>query len=181
MPVAKRSRTPGRQAAALAFAGFGAILAIVGLFVWLDNERKGTANNTVWSPVPEEGNIFSPGPAAALADFVDETGPILFADTAGQDRDVFIQHLGDDPLSGWSTFGVRPADASRECSVEWQPESETFVDACDGTVYPADGTGLPQYETSVIGGSLVVDLVPEDEDGVDSVVADDADDGETSG
>ncbi len=172
MPVAKRSRTPGRQAAVLAVAGLTAILSIIGLFVWLDNERQGASTNAVWSPVPDEGNIFSPGPADALAQFVDETGPILLADTAGQDRDVWIQHLGDDVSTGWITFGVRQPDAPRDCSAEWRPDDATFVDSCDGTVYPEDGSGLPRYETTVINGRVVVDLVPEDEDGVDSVLED---------
>ncbi len=174
MPVAKRSRTPGRQAAVLAFAGLGAILTIIGLFVWLDNERQRGTGPSVWSPAPGEGNIFSPGLASELSEFIDETGPLLFADTAGRDRDVWIQHLGDDPTTGWTAFAVRQADATRECSTTWEPETREFADACSEAVYPADGTGLPAYEITVNGDRLIVDLVPGDEATIDGATDDDS-------
>ncbi len=47
-----------------------------------------------------------------LADEIAERGPILYSDVASGDRDVFLQHVGDDIDRGWLVFAARPVDAA---------------------------------------------------------------------
>ena len=50
---------------------------------------------------------FDAGLAPDRAAEIAERGPILLPDVAGNARDVFIQHLGPDPYSGWLAFDAR--------------------------------------------------------------------------
>ena len=120
-------------------------------------------------PRSAEGARLAQGAAAQI----DEGGPILYADAAGGDRDIVLQHLGDDPDSGWLAFAARPGGVSRECSIQWQagpsgdPSDGVFLlldgsgdetQACDGREFPADGEGLAQYPVTVADNRLDVDL-----------------------
>lgn len=105
--------------------------------------------------------------ADRLAEEIDRNGPILYADVAGGTRDIVLQHLGDDPDRGWFVFAARPAGAPRECTVRWVDDDGVFrlLDgdgdvrgACDGSEYPPDGAGLPQYPVELRGDHLEVDL-----------------------
>ena len=58
-----------------------------------------------------------------------------------------------------STVEVHPAGESKSCTVKWNGSTHTFHDPCSGHDYPADGTGLVRYQTTVQkNGDLVVDL-----------------------
>jgi hypothetical protein len=109
--------------------------------------------------------------AEPLAAEVDERGPILYADTAGGDRDIVLQHLGDDPQTGWVALAARPPGVPRDCTVRWDGDDRVFrlLDAegevrgaCDGREFPPDGEGLPTYPVTVRDGRLDVDLNAED-------------------
>jgi hypothetical protein len=98
-------------------------------------------------------------PAAELAPAIEREGPFLLPDLAGGDSDIFLQHLGPDDTDGWLAIAARPPTAARDCLLEWVPDDATFVDSCDGTVYPADGEGLPRYPVQLDAeGNLEVDL-----------------------
>ena len=78
-----------------------------------------------------------------------------------------MQHIGDDPSTGWFAIDARsPSDADGcESGLVWAPERALFVDSCapDDT-FAADGGGLLQYDIVVdADGTLVVDL-NQDED-----------------
>ena len=140
----------------LALAGVLGVGAMILLVVWIsDQARQGEVGIRIGD------DTFRPGQADTLADFIAEEGPMLVPDVAGGDRDVILQHLGEDPRRGWHAFAARPPDASRDCVAEWQPDSTRFVDSCDGTVYPADGEGLPMFPVRVdTDGELEVVVVP---------------------
>jgi hypothetical protein len=128
----------------LAVAGILGVGAMALLVAWIsDQAREGEISIRIGD------DTFRPGSAENLAQFVAEDGPMLVPDVAGGDRDLILQHLGDDPSTGWHAFAARPLQASRDCVVEWQPDAEHFVDSCDGTVYPADGEGLPAFAVRV--------------------------------
>lgn len=122
----------------------------------------------VWSVVnfasrnPERTNlgdpVFNVGRAARLAKEIDERGPFLFQDplSPGRGRNVYIQHLGDDPVTGWSAIEARLPD-SEACAVTWVIDEDTFVD-CRGDRHPPDGAGLVTYPGTVEGGQVRVDL-----------------------
>jgi hypothetical protein len=107
-------------------------------------------------------DTFDAGLAAKRADAVRRDGPILFSDVASGQRDIYLQHLGGDDRSGWLAFEARRAGTSRDCTLRWDPGGNEFVDPCDGTVVPADGVGLQQYEVTVTDdGEVVVRLNPD--------------------
>ena len=63
----------------------------------------------------EEGTVqvklgadtFTVGQARPKAESIAADGPFLFSDVANGQRDIYVQHLGDDPLTGWSAFDAR--------------------------------------------------------------------------
>jgi hypothetical protein len=102
---------------------------------------------------------FDAGAAPDRAAEIAARGPFLLPDVAGNDRDVFIQHVGADPHEGWLAFAARQTGASRDCTLEWQSERNEFVDPCDGTTIDASGNGLTQYSVEVSdSGEVIVDI-----------------------
>ena len=105
--------------------------------------------------------VFDVGSAKALAPTVDAHGPLLFQDPIrgdGRDLDVYVQHLSGDR---WVAFQAFPPDGDRTCQLRWQHAQHRFTDQCTiGRTYPADGRGLPQFNTVVdrTTGKIVVDL-----------------------
>ena len=87
---------------------------------------------------------FNAGQTERLAEEIDDGGglPFLYQDLVGNDRHLFVQHLGDDPDEGWVAFGAfDPDDPS--CLVVIDREDGVLVNECDESVtYPLDGEGL---------------------------------------
>lgn len=71
-----------------------------------------------------------------------ERGPVLFSDTTGGDRDFIVQHVGGDPLSGWSAFEARRPGQRRECFFAWRGPGERQDDADALSADPASGGGV---------------------------------------
>ncbi|MYH00868.1 MAG: hypothetical protein F4144_15475 [Acidimicrobiaceae bacterium] len=93
-----------------------------------------------------------------------DRGPILFGDVADGERDIILQHLGDDPESGWLAFEARRPGQSRDCFFEWQAGQAEFVNTCDpDDVVDAAGTGLRHFSVAVVDGDVRVDINPEAE------------------
>lgn len=102
---------------------------------------------------------FNAGDAVALADEIAERGPVPWAPLS-RNRSIWINHIGDDPVTGWFAFDVQSPGASNDCVVDWDPEQRLFADNCDATlVYPATGDGLTQFAVWVDDdGNLIVDV-----------------------
>lgn len=152
MPV---QQTRSNRSVIVAVVGLSVgIIAVLALFV------------VAIPSLTEEGKVtvrlgddrFPAGPAEARAASIERDGPILFSDVASGQRDIFVQHLGDDPLEGWLAFDARRPGQGRACTLVWVPGEAVFVDPCDDVVVPADGEGLPQYPAEVVDGGVVVDL-----------------------
>jgi hypothetical protein len=142
-------RTTPRQAVLLGVTG-----VVIGLVV-----LGGLAVLASRGDVRLQGDpVFDAGRTDSQAPAIERDGPILLGDVAGGDRDVYLQHLGDDEDRGWLAFDTRAPGASRDCAVRWVPEGEAFEDPCSGERYPADGEGLRQYPVDVEDGRLTVDL-----------------------
>ena len=158
-PVARSQGHAGR-ALLVAAVGVGVALGVAAGVAALAN--RGSVDVKLGS------ETFADQDADDAAETVAEDGPILYADTAGGDRDIYVQHLGDDPEEGWIAFAARPPGVSRECTIQWDADGEVFrlldssgeeSEECDGREFPADGEGLPSYPVTVdADGKLDVDL-----------------------
>ena len=151
-PVESSGHHAGR-AALVALVGVVVLFGTLGLITLTLKDRN--------SPDLQLGDqTFKAGRAEALAGRIAETGPRLYADVSGRkDRDMILQHIGDDPDSGWFAFLAAPIDKPRDCTWEWQADEEQFRARCDRSLTaPADGQGLPQFEVTVRNGQVDVDL-----------------------
>jgi hypothetical protein len=96
---------------------------------------------------------FDVGPAKRLMGRT----PFLFQDLRGKDLDVWVQHIGADVATGWTTF-LAHTQASRTCAAQYRPKTRTFED-CHKKTYPEDGGDLPHFATTVDSkGEVVVDF-----------------------
>jgi hypothetical protein len=161
MSPVTQSKARSPRAVALAVAGIviGIVLVLVVFVVAVPSlTESGKVEVKLGS------DTFAAGSAEARSATIAETGPILFPDVSGRQRDIFLQHIGDDPTTGWYAFDARRPGQPRDCSLQWNADAREFVDPCDGTVVPADGAGLLAYEVTVTDkGALVIDLNGEDE------------------
>lgn len=104
-------------------------------------------------------DTYDAGPAESRAETVAQDGPLLFSDVSGGQRDIYLQHIGDDPATGWYAFDARRPGQGRACPLDWDVATKQFRDRCDGTVVPADGAGLLTYTVTVTdNGRVVVDF-----------------------
>jgi hypothetical protein len=92
-------------------------------------------------------DTFDAGDAADRSETIADSGPILFPDVAGNQRDIYLQHVADDPASGWLAFDARRPGTDRTCTLEWTGSG--FTDPCGGPDVPPDGQGLVQYTVEV--------------------------------
>ena len=80
---------------------------------------------------------------------VSDNAPLFQADPLGRGRDIWLTEID-------GRFLAFAARGPSTCVVEWQPPE--FVDSCDGTAYPADGTGLLHYPVVVDDDDLAIDI-----------------------
>lgn len=95
---------------------------------------------------------FEVGDAERLAEVIEEGGPLLFQDPLeqggdGRGRDIYVEHQGDDPESGWSAVEV--ATAGTGCRLELDRETRRYRRPCPGNT---------RYPTEVEDGVVVIDL-----------------------
>lgn len=154
-PVAPSS---GHASKALLLAGATILigmLAIWGASVMLTNRHNARA------PHRTLGGVVTLGKAEKLAEQIDKArSPIFFPDVSGNhERDLYLQHRGSDPNTGWSAFLVAVPDAPEGCVWKWNDGRDRFDASCDpGRHAPADGAGLVSYPVRVEEETLKVDL-----------------------
>ncbi|MGH9211009.1 MAG: hypothetical protein ACRD2C_10045 [Acidimicrobiales bacterium] len=148
-PVARSQRHAGR---ALLVAGIAVVLLIAAAWGFSKLGEQGEVEIRLGD------DTFEAGDAERIAAEIGERGPVIYSDVSGGSRDIWVQHRGDDPESGWLAFDVRPPGSPRDCVAEWQADDEVFVASCTGEEFPVDGDGLPQYPVTVEDGDLEVDL-----------------------
>jgi hypothetical protein len=149
-----RRRAPGTRSSILLIAGLAVIAAvlIVVFFVRLSNQPGYRVN--------VGSQEFAIGKAATYAPVVAKGGPLLFQALRGNQLDIFVQHLGADPLLGWSAFEAHAPGEARSCLLRWRQTSHDFVDSCGAHTFPADGAGLNQFAVRVDPKTnLVVNLL----------------------
>jgi hypothetical protein len=102
---------------------------------------------------------FDAGNNERRAESIAADGPLLFSDVAGGQRDIILQHLGEDPNTGWYAFEARRPGQGRECFLRWNAARQEFDDECGGSAVPADGAGLVQFPIEITSkGNVIIDL-----------------------
>lgn len=147
----RRRRTPTRVVVAMAVVAVAFGLGLMYLVARAVSRNPGSANL---------GSEVIRLHAERTAERIEETGPYPLQDPHG-DRDVYLQHVGRDPLRGWVLVlayppGVAPGDT--RCALTWDVARDLFVAPCGGRTFPADGGGLTTFPAPVEEGRVVIDL-----------------------
>lgn len=85
--------------------------------------------------------------------------PTCFNDPISGNRPICVFHTGGSDDEGWVAYDAQVDGCGFEAL---SPEATALVDSCTGRSYPFSGEGLPQYETSVDDGRLVIALTDDD-------------------
>lgn len=121
-----------RRAVVVGAAGVAVGLALIAAVVWL-------AGSSGQVEVRLGDRDFRDLDAARIGAEIAERGPVLFSDVAGGSRDIILQHLGDDPESGWLAFEARRAGQDRRCFFQWRSGDDG--DSGDGGAEDSGGSG----------------------------------------
>jgi hypothetical protein len=99
------------------------------------------------------------GYATDYAPSIADKGPLLLPDLLGQNRPLYLQHVDPDAKKGWIAIQATvPGDPAR-CVIQWHQDDHLFHDPCTGRTYPADGTGLVRFKTTVLPSDRIeIDL-----------------------
>ena len=151
MPVAQ---SQGHAGKALAVAAVAIVLiGVVAAFVAVAASRGDV-------DIRLGDERFPAGQTKRLAEVIEDDGglPFLYPDLVGNDRHLFVQHLGDEPDKGWVAFGAFDPDEP-SCLILIDREDKILVNECDESeTYPLSGEGLKQYPVSVEDGEIFVDV-----------------------
>jgi hypothetical protein len=152
MPVGRTTTRSEIRAIAMVAFGLAVIVGGVAFFLTAVANRGDVE-------VRLGDDYFDAGDAVDIADEVGDNGPILWSDVAGGSRDIVVNHLSEDPLSGWVAFEARRPGDDRQCQVVWNDGRGLFDYSCDESVtFPPDGRGLAQLPVEVTDGHVIVDI-----------------------
>ena len=160
MPVARGPQINARSAIIVGLSGVVVAVVIGAIVVW-------AASNSGDVEIQLGDRDFDVGSTGRLADEIDDRGPFLVADVAGGDRDLIVNHLGDDPEQGWHAFDARPAGETRNCFFEFDDALDLFVlvtteddvECGDGTATAiGEGEGVTIYPVIIDDGRVRVDI-----------------------
>lgn len=107
------------------------VLGLIGLMLWgfaAYISRDGTETSERLAP-----SSLRVGSVQNASDVVAEDGPIIFPGlgTTTGERTIVLDHVGDDPATGWIVYFAYPADGDPDCGVEQIIGTRNFID-CDG-------------------------------------------------
>ena len=177
MPVGS-TKAPPRQ---IIYLFVATILGFVAMYFLFTRTSDLAQSGEVQLSIGDQ--VFAPGNIDRLSEDIEQQQtPLFFGDVAGGDRDIFLQHIGDEPSTGWFAFAVRPQDAERECFATWDLADQEFDYSCDDVTatYPADGEGLFQYPVAINDdGQITIDLNAADREAeIDADTSDETEDDE---
>lgn len=155
MPV-QETRKRSARSVVMAVAGVAVGIVLV-LLLFVVAIPSLTESGTV--EVMLGSDTYDAGSATARAENISDGGPLLFSDVSSGNRDIYLQHIGDDVTTGWYAFDARRPGQARNCTLSWQESLSNFRDPCDGATIPADGTGLLTYPVTITDkGKVIVDF-----------------------
>lgn len=104
---------------------------------------------------------FGLGDVTAVADRIEESGPLLFPglNTTSGERTIVLDHTGDDPTREWRVYLAYPADTDSSCGVEQVRQTSRYVD-CDGREIDVSDLAVPVGICPIVENreSLSIDL-----------------------
>ncbi len=154
MPVARRSRPDLRS---VVVVGLAVVAVALGLVLGVLLLSRGGGDVEVRLGDRDFRDMETGRISAEIAD----RGPILFGDVADGELDIILQHIGNDPESGWLAFEARRPGQSRDCFFEWQAQQAEFVNTCDtADVVDAAGGDLRRFDVTIVNGDVRVDINP---------------------
>lgn len=175
MPVARGPQINARSAVLVGFTGVVIALLLGGMVVW-----AAQSSDTVTIQLGDTS--FDAGFIGRQSDEIAEGGPILYADAGSRgERDIYVQHIGDDPAVGWLAFEARRGIDPRDCSAVWDPDRRTFTLVsstdyeCDDVTFNELGCGLERLPVAVLDEKVVVFLNETQEEVDERLAADAAD------
>jgi hypothetical protein len=99
------------------------------------------------------------GYTSSYAPLIASGGPLLEPDLVGGKRPLYLQHLGMGLKQGWYAIQATVPGEPDHCVVTWSKVDISFHDLCSGKTYPADGTGLVRFKTTILPSNRIeVDL-----------------------
>ena len=122
MPIERR--TARMQTTTLVISVVALVAALLLGFLVL---RHATGSNSTVK-INLGTDIFQAGNAGERAAAIAKAGPLLFSDVSGggQDRPIFVNHLGHDAKTGWVALDAVPPDAPDGCFLEWDAKAKQF-------------------------------------------------------
>lgn len=133
----------------------GSLVAVAGAMVLMYFVVRFASEN------PEKANLGDrvfQFQAGRLSKEIAERGPFLVPDPLDRGRDLYVQHLGPGPEQGWVALLAYASEPDADCAVEWDAGKRVFRDPCTARTYPADGSGLRTFPTTVDDGVVTIDL-----------------------
>lgn len=171
MPVARGPQINARSAVLVGITGVVIALLLGAMVVWVAQ-----SSDTVTVQLGDTS--FDAGFTGRISEEIAARGPILYADAGSRGaRDIFLQHIGDDPAVGWLAFEARRGIDPRDCSAVWNPERRTFTLVsstdfeCDTVTFNELGCGLERLPVAVIDDKVIV-FLNETQEEVDARLAD---------
>lgn len=158
MPVARGPQINARSAVVVGLTGVVIAVLLGAMVLWAT--RSGDSVE-----IRIGDTVFDAGFADRQSEAIAADGPILYADagSSGQ-RDLYLQHIGDDPEVGWLAFSARRVGDPRDCTIAWDPEQRWFElrstsdVVCDPVTFNELGCGLVRYPIEVIDNKVTVFL-----------------------
>ena len=158
MPVARGPQINARSAVLVGITGVVIALLLGAMVVWVAR-----SSDTVQVQLGD--TRFDAGFTVRISDEITARGPILYPDAGSRgQRDLYVQHIGDDPDVGWLAFSVRRTADPRDCSAIWNPDRRTFTLTsstdveCEAATFNELGCGLVRYPVGVLDDKVVVFL-----------------------
>ncbi len=152
MPVERGPRFNGRSALVVGLAGVVTAAALLIGVLWL----AGSGGEV---EIRLGDRDFRDMRADRISAEIAQGGPILFGDVAGGELDIYLQHVSDDPGTGWLAFEARRAGQNRDCFFEWEAAGSFFVNSCDPSdTVDARGSGLRHFEVTVVDQDVRVNI-----------------------
>lgn len=155
----RRPRLQSTWARAVVPVGAGlAFFAVLFLFLWgiaaLVSDDGEKTTELLAPSFQEMGRLDT------IAATIAEGGPLILPDLVGDDRNIVLDHTGEDETRGWAIYLAHPADRDAACEITQIKQTRQFVD-CEGRTLEVADLAIPPLGVAPIvntDGTLTLSL-----------------------